>query len=231
MTKGTIDSRLIMFLGCPGAGKSTLSERLCGELIARGVPAHWLSEEAMNRLEVVKQFAGRWYSDDPDGPDAFLDMVRSVAADWSKSQTVWITDAFLPAFHWLYGKYPLERLEEVVAGEALILAPLRPLLVYLDADVRTAWARAVAQRGAEWADFMVRTFAGFSYPYSTDGPPRDEEDVVRFLERSAVDWHAALARWPGETVILDTTEAPIDQLEGAILRHLGLAELPVPGVP
>ena len=143
--------RLIMVSGSsPGAGKTTASEALARQLTRRASPCRRLSEGELLRMEEFAQFDQAVGCNDPDAIDALLAAARTLASDAGGSEATWITDALLPGFFWLCGRYPPERVAAFSTDLAHVLVPLQPLIIYLDADVATAIARATLARGAHW---------------------------------------------------------------------------------
>ena len=70
-----------------------------------------------------------------------------------------------PGFFWLLGREPLERIERYGQQLAEIVLPLRPLIVYLDADVATAFDRAIAVRGDLWGTRIIEHLKTWNVPY------------------------------------------------------------------
>lgn len=212
--------RLIMLTGTSGAGKSTLSRWLRAQLGQRTVPAILLPEDEVYRLDVLQPFTEGYDRADPSDIRLLLDDVRSLVSTWHASRSVWITDAFLPAVHWLFGKYPDDHVRAYAEELAAIVAPLHPLLVSVEADVRIAWERAVDQRGQNWSDRMVDIFSRRNLPLYPPGPIRDVDDLLGFFAWVQSQSSALLARWPGETLLFDTTTTPLDAVEETLLRRI-----------
>lgn len=221
-----LDHRLIMFVGSPGAGKSTLSRWLYQQLVQRGLPAALLPEHEVYQLDAIQAFTAEWNHSHPAGVGTLLDAIRTLCVEWNASNTVWITDQFLPAFHWLQGKYPPESVQAYAEALAQILHPLSSLLVYLEAEVHEAWRRTVDERGQTWSDWMVDLFASRDFPQYPGGPLQDLDDLLRFFEWEQSQSLALLAHWPWKTLIFRATATPLDHLQDALLQQVELNELP-----
>jgi adenylate kinase family enzyme len=226
MTGAGCNYRLIMFIGPPGAGKSILSRWLQEHLVHHGVLTTLLTEEEVYQLDALQAFAHEWNRTDPGAIRTLLDAIRLLCAGWHVSGTVWITDQFLPAFHWLWDKYPPEHVQAYLDALAPILAPFHPLLISLEADVHVAWHRAVAERGQSWSDWMVEVFKGRALPQNPDGPPQNVHDLLQYFVEGQRRSRALLARLPVDNLVLDTTTAPADQLKAALLQRIGVVPAP-----
>lgn len=222
MTEADVPYRLIMFIGPSGAGKSTLSRWLHDHLVRHSVPATLLTEEAVYGLSALQSFTEEWNRTAPGAIRTLLDAVGALCTEWSTSRKVWITDTFLPAIHWLVGKYPPEQIRSYLDSLAAILAPLHPLLVSLEADVHVAWQRAVADRGPGWSDWMLDLFTSRDFLQDPYGPIQDLDDLLWRLARVQDQSRSLLAHWRVRTLVLDTTTADLDQLKVALLQEIGL---------
>ena len=211
--------RLIMFVGTPGAGKSTLSRWLWRQLVAGGVSATLLPEEEAYPLEALQPFSKAFPRADSADIPLLLDGVRALCSAWDSSGSAWITDQFLPAFHWLFGIYPPDTVRAYAEELLSIIAPLYPLLVSLEADGRNAWQRAVAERGQEWSDWMVDIFSRRNLPLYPGEPIRDLDTLLQFLTWIDSQCRTLVARWPIDTVNLDTERTPLDRVTEILLQR------------
>jgi len=208
-----------------GTGKSTLSDFRYHQLVGHRIPTRWIYEEDFVQMDVLAEYNHRWYGGEAGTADALLDAARAIFADHRDHGEVWITDTLFPGFFWLLGRGPLERIERYGQELARVVLPLRPLLVYIDADVPAAFDRAVTARGEEWGvritDF-IKTWKLPYYPHALD----DRDDVLRFQQWVNDHVRLLLKTWPGEVLTLDTTTSSLQQTQRVLLRHFGLSEIP-----
>ena len=68
---------------------------------------------------------------------------------------VCIVDSLLPGYGFFFGTHPLTAIAALTAQLTAILAPLHPLLVYVDSDIAVALNRAVAQLRLENTNYRV----------------------------------------------------------------------------
>jgi hypothetical protein len=76
---------------------------------------------------------------------------------------VWITDTLFPRFFWLLGREPLDCIERYGKELARLVLPLRPLIVYIDADA-PVFDRAIAVRGDEWGVRIIEFIKTWKLP-------------------------------------------------------------------
>jgi hypothetical protein len=209
---------LFMFVGTPGAGKSTLSRWLWEHLTDQGVPARLLPEEEVYGLQALQPFAAVSSRADPADISLLLDAVRSLCREWRASGSAWITDQFLPAFHWLFATYPSEHVRAYAEDLVPVLTPLHPLVIHLEADQHTAWERAVADRGQEWSDWMVEVFSRRTIPLYPGEPIRDLGSLLRLFAWGQSQSRSLLADWPVECVSLKTDRMPLGQAKETLLN-------------
>jgi hypothetical protein len=216
-------SRLILFAGSsPGAGKTTLSALLAEALTQAGRPAIWLSEEeigdALARFE--PSLATETIAIDP-----FPRAAAAFARSYRDAAATIIVDSWLPPVYFLAGRYPAEQIVRSGIDLYESLQPLDPLLIDVRCDVRIALRRAVAQRGAAWLDTVRSYMNSWTLPYfsAESRPFPDHAALVRFFSEAAALTRRIVEAWPGETLVLDATATPLDQLARTLLDHFGLA--------
>lgn len=219
--------RLVMFTGPCGAGKTTLGRRLWEELSRRGIAATPLPEEEIYELEALQPYSHVYERADPDDLRMLLDSVRSVCDAWHASGSVWITDTYPPAFRWLVAKYPPDRIQAYAEELLPVLAPLNPILVSLEADVRSTWTRAVADRGQEWSEWMVEIFSKHTMPVYPGKPVHDLETLLQSFEWNQRRCRDLLARWPVQTLVLDTEHMSLDGALESLLQRVASGRAPI----
>ena len=224
-SRPAIRHQVIMVSGAsPGAGKSTLSAMLAHDLTQHGIPTNWLSEDDLLELELFARFDQELGNNDLHAIDSLFKGARTLFANDDGTGRMWITDALLPGFFWLLGRYPIERVAAFGDALARLLRPLQPIIVYLAGDVAELFGRAISKRGLLWGERMIAAFQRWDLPYYPEMPLRDLDDVVRFLEWLNRHTLALLAAWPGETLILDTTHTPVPELKERLLTYLYRSE-------
>jgi hypothetical protein len=212
--------RLVMFHGPCGAGKTTLARRLWEELRGAGIASTLLPEEEIYELDALQPYSHVYERADPEDLRLLLESVRTDCDAWHASGSVWLTDTYPPAFRWLVCKYPPDRIRAYAEGLLPVLAPLNPIVVSLEADARAAWDRAVADRGQEWSDWMVEIFSKRNMPLNPRGPIHDLESLLQSFEWEQRQCRDLIARWPVQTLVIDTEHTSLDQALESLLRRV-----------
>ena len=216
---------LLMFSGSSfGAGKSRLSAAVAAALVERGLLVRYLTEDDLLATDGFARFERLLGPSDPDthrADLALLDAARALvdearAISRLGAPSVRVTDALLPGFVWLFGRYDATRVRAVADELARTLAPLNPLLVYLRGDPAALVTRAAADRGADWPALMATRVARWSVPHYPEGPPRTLDDVLRFWSWLDVQTLALLPVWWIGALVLDAFR-PIDTLRETVL--------------
>jgi hypothetical protein len=203
---------------CPGAGKSTLSAALAGERSRLGFANRLLTEDQLLELELFGRFDWQLGDDDPLAIETLLDSARTFVADSATAKSIFTTDALLPGFMWLLGRYPFERVERFAIELSDVLWPLHPRHVYLSADPASLFARAVAARGTGFRDRMMAAVKRWHIPHYPGGALQSEADVLLFFAWLDQQLRIIDARTPLQMVFLDAT-APIEALLETVLGH------------
>lgn len=217
-------SRLVMVAGSGwGAGKTTLASALAEGLRKRSGRVSYLSEDDLLGMEGFAAFERQLGPADPETNPAdrtLLAATRGLLEDAPDDRTLLVTDAILPGFFWLLGRYSRERVRAYADELAGLLRPHDPLLVYLRGEARTLLDRAVATRGREWLARVPGWVTRWRVPHYPDGPLRDLGDVVRLWEWLHAQTIEVLADWPVESLVLDAM-APPEDLVRTVLECLG----------
>jgi thymidylate kinase len=197
--------RLVLFTGSRlGSGKSTLSDLLHQQLTAQGIPAIWLQEERLDAI--FGQYAPGWQINTIE-PETFLMACEGFLTQYQQSDAVLITDSVLPGSINFFGRFPVAYIEQYNARLYQLLQPRDPLLIYLQTDIATAFARATAQRGEQWFESIRSYLNTWRLPLYTKAsqPFTTRQDVLAYF--TALDRLARhlVSQWPGPTHILDTT--------------------------
>ena len=214
--------QLIIFYGASsGVGKSTLSSFLVNQLRLHNVPVRWLYEDDVLYqdafTEVIRGFQGQ------EPFDAFNPLLAASArlvADCLKGDAVVITDSIFPFFDWLYAGAPTyQRMAQFCCELQHILHPLRPLLVYLNGDIKTALRRAVEQRGQLWLDELMPWMN--TWAQNKSQPIHDIEGVVAYAQQRHQVNLQLFAEWTVDLLQIDTVSNPLVECQNILLEHLG----------
>ncbi|WP_020574330.1 hypothetical protein [Actinopolymorpha alba] len=144
--------RLVMITGSgPGAGKSTLANRLQGELEARGYAVRLWPEMALFEWESLAGLAERFRRCEYPSPDDLISVFKDVLGS-TDSDATWIQD-----WSWIdlaedlpWAVDDLGALGDFSQRAHAAAAYLQPLVLYLHTDISVALDRAVKQRGIRW---------------------------------------------------------------------------------
>jgi thymidylate kinase len=199
----------------PGVGKSTLCSGLAGWLAYAGLSVdHFAEEEILTRpefSEVAEYFEATSRVDPAMLLAAASQFARSVLAE---GFDVVVADALMPFVPSLLAiGFSDEAVCAFAADLTELLAPMRPLLVFLDGDTKTALARAAAREEPAWLDWYTGKLAGYGLTPKTGGLTA----AVTYLERErAVTLSAARhAGWPVITIDRSTDLPPAEILRNA----------------
>lgn len=171
-------------------------------------------------MEPFARFNQQLGHDDPRAIESLLEGIRGLVADQVASRSLLITDAILPGFMWLVGRYPVGRVEEFKADLDTVLRPLHPLHVYLTGDAAGLFGRAVAQRGTEFQDRMIGAVKRWHTPHYPGGARHTDADVMQFYTWLDSQTTALLTGGPARSLILDATIASAEELTDTILNEL-----------
>ena len=164
----------------PGLGKSTVSAALRDWLAGRGLGVELFAEQdVLTRCEfarVAAEFRAGGVVDLKTVLAAVSDYVASIQ---QAAVDVAITDSLVPFVPSLLAWGHDELAASAFLHElAMLLMPVRPVIVYLDGDPRTALARAASREGPGWLDWFVRKLAR----YQVQPAVRDLETACAYLE-------------------------------------------------
>lgn len=217
---------LILITGSgPGTGKSSMSDALFRQLRLAGKPVQWIYESDLFRVNALKRFNEDVQQDDTAACDFLLAGVQELVALWRDSGETWIVDSLVPGyfgFFWLLGRYPLQEIEAMRRHLWQLLEPSHALIVYLQADATSAYERAIADRGDAWGERIARLMQSWPLSHYPPGPMCSRGDMMVFLDWADRESRRLLAGWPGEMMVVDTTDMPLDGSLRTVLSHLGL---------
>lgn len=144
----------------PGAGKSTLARRLEREFARSGRKVRVWPESALFEWTELADLADRFRRRDYPTADHLLDAFERVAGA-TAADTVWVQDWSWPDLaEDLPWAAELDALCAFSARMRAAAARLRPIVLYLAADIETGLERAVRQRGQAWLARTHRALVG-----------------------------------------------------------------------
>ena len=145
----------------PGAGKSTLAAALAGELAGRGLRVDLFREEEIRTRPAFAGVAAELRA----GGEVALPTLRAGVAAWAAAvdADVVVADALVPVVPsmlvWGHSE------DAVAAFHADLAGLVDPVVLYVDADVDAALARAQRREGPAWLPWPVHVLPA--------GPPAD----------------------------------------------------------
>jgi len=215
--------KLILFTGAgPGVGKSTLSAFLAQQFTAHALPTRWIYEE--DTLDAFTPFFQALREKQLNTLDLFLDAARNLVLDCQAQSSVCIVDSLLPGYGFFFGAHPLTAIAALTNQLVTILAPLHPLLVYVDGDVAVALNRAITQRGSAWFERMVQRMNSWNLPLYPDKPFSNQQSVIAFDQQARQFALRLLDHWYEPKLMLNTNDTPLDQLKAQLLGYFQLDE-------
>jgi len=188
----------------PGIGKSTLCDRLARWLADAGLCVdHFREEEIFTRPQFAA-VAAEFTRDGTVSLDALLattaEFVSSVLA---RGDDVVIADALVPFVPTLLAMGHDEKaIAAFVTNLTDVLAPVNPVMIFLDGNAETALSRAARREGAEWLEWYVGKLAR----YGVSPPVTDVASAVRYLLRERAVTLAAVDREGWDTVVIDRAD-------------------------
>jgi hypothetical protein len=187
-----LDTKLILIEGFPGSGKSTTTRNLSETLRQHGVDCHWYLEEDQPHPIDCGDFAVHGLA------GQLIPLWQRFTAQAVQEPTATLLESRLwqnTALFMYMGECPIEEIVELNRQQAQALAPLSPMLIYLDQpDTQEAMDRLAATRGEEW----IRWALDKTTPYAWFQSRRltDFAGWVQFFR----EWQAVLERlfndWP-----------------------------------
>lgn len=218
-----MEHQLILFYGSsPGAGKSTLSSRLNQQLTQHNLPVQWIYEDDVLCLDffqpVVECVQG---GGGPELVEACLVATERLVDAYVGTDTIVIADSILPYYDWLLAA----NIDNEIIGEFshrlwLLLQPMNPLIIYLQADVEKALKRAVAYRGEAWLERSI-VFMN-SWGSNQAQPLHNLDDVIAYGQQTDRTKQQLLSQWAGDILRLDSVAQPLEVCVETLLLYLDL---------
>lgn len=164
-------------------------------------------------MDSFSPYVERVNSGNAEDIETLLDCCSSFIHVCATSGKICIADSILPCWDWLHtAGCTKDQIAEFSRELCKLLAPLNPLLIFLNGDLNVSLARAIAERGEEWARALAKR--------------RRNSDAIESLldyfsemRQSSMDM---MDNWRFDKLLLDTTSDDISACEDTILRRLSL---------
>ena len=197
----------------PGIGKSTLCAGLSRSLAGAGLRVgHFREEEILTRPQfgaVAEEFAATGAVDLETLVAATERFVESVPA---RGDDVVVADALVPTL--LAMGHDDEAIDAFTADLTRVLAPVRPVVVFLDGNAGTALSRAGEREGAQWLDWYIGKLAA----YEVSPPVSDLASTVAYLRRERAVTLGAVRRHGWGLVVVERAD---ELTPGEVLGAVG----------
>ena len=199
----------------PGVGKSTLCTGLSRSLSGAGLRVdHFREEEILSRPQFAA-VAEEFGATGAVGPGTLVAATeRFVESVPARGDDVVIADALVPFVPTLLAMgQGEEAIDTFMADLTGVLAPVRPVVVFLDGDAGVALSRAVEREGPEWLDRYVGKLAA----YEVSPPVADLASAVTYLRRERTVTLDAVQRHGWGLVVVERADelTPGEALEAA----------------
>ena len=200
----------------PGIGKSTLCAGLSRSLSGAGLRVdHFREEEILTRPQfgaVAEEFGAT-------GAVGLETLVaaaeRFVAAVPAHGDDVVVADALVPFVPTLLAMgHGEETIDAFMADLTRVLAPVRPVVVFLDGDAGVALSHAGEREGPEWLDRYV----GKLTAYEVTPPVSDLASAVTYLRRERAVTLGAVRRHGWGLVVVERAD---ELTPGEVLEAVG----------
>lgn len=220
------DTRLIVISGMSGSGKSTMAQRLAGQLELNDVDHVWLHEEAADHPVRAGEFCAA-ARDTEEGMDT---NVRDVYRRWARlvreiaaSEKVYVMEGCLYqniVRYFLGVHYPLEKITAFYDRVAEITAQLNPTIVFLyRTGVQSSFEEAFRVRGERWRNLVLDPEGeGYFQRHEYAG----DESIYAMWEHYQRIAGDMFTRYRGHKIKLCTSEGSWDSHLRRLTEYLGL---------
>ncbi|MDQ1013663.1 hypothetical protein [Streptomyces afghaniensis] len=203
----------------PGVGKSTLCAGLSRWLVDEGLRVdHFREEEILTRTQfaaVAEEFKATGAVDLGTLIATTAEFVDSVLAT---GDDVVIADALVPFVPTLLAMgHSEETIDAFVTDLTEVLAPVCPVMVFLDGNAEAALSRAARREGERWLDSYVEKLAR----YEVSPPVTDVASAVHYLLRERAVTLGTVGRKNWGLVVIDSVDGlPPDEVLRVAQRGL-----------
>ncbi|MGW4914229.1 hypothetical protein [Streptomyces sp. NPDC004270] len=204
---------ITMWGASPGVGKSTLCASLSRWLADAGLRVdHFREEEILTRPQfaaVAEAFQTTGAVDPGTLLAATAEFVDSVLAS---GDDVVIADALMPFVPTLLAMgHGEEQIDAFMTDLTEVLAPVCPVMVFLDGNAEAALSRAAQREGKEWLDWYVGKLAR----YEVSPPVADVASAVKYLLRERAVTLGTVRRKDWGLVVIERAD---ELSQGEVLR-------------
>jgi thymidylate kinase len=187
-----IETQLILIEGFPGSGKTTTTRSLGETLRQRGVACRWFLEEDQPHPIDCTDFATHGLA------DQMIPLWTRFAEQALQEPVITLIESRLwqnTALFMYMSNCTVDEIVDLNIQQAQALAPLSPVLIYLDQpDTDAAMRRLVANRGEGWIPQVLETLAPYAW-FQTRGQA-DMNGWFQFIR----EWQVVAGRlyddWP-----------------------------------
>ena len=203
----------------PGVGKSTLCTGLSAQLADAGMRVdHFREEEILTRPQfaaVAREFEA---TGAVEARTLLAATQQFVDAILTRDDDVVIADALVPFVPTLLAMgYGNEAIDTFIAELTAVLAPVAPVLVYLDGSAETGLSRAAERDGSQWLEWYIGKLAR----YEVSPRVADFASAAAYLRRErAVTLDAAQRHGWRLVEIEHSTELTPDEVLQTTLQQL-----------
>lgn len=210
---------VVVWGASPGIGKSTVCAGLADRLAATGLLVdHFREEEILTRpafADVAREFGDTGVVELATLREATVRFVRTMLAG---PCDVAVADALMPYIPTLLAiGHDDDAIDAFLADLTATLAPVCPVMVFLDGVAEVGLARAAEREGPGWLDWYVDKLAGYGVtpPVSS---PASAADYLRRERRVTLD---AVARYGWDLILVDRSdEMSAEQVLAVVEKRL-----------
>lgn len=204
-----------------GFGKSTLAGALTQQLASLGLSVSHFPEECAPELPAFRTYVQQVQLGNGDDAASLLESCSKFITELvSSAADVIVLDSLLPCWDWLYSAGADDSVVSAFTDDLNeLLSKLRPTLVLVEGDLDQALARAVGDRGVDWALDMAEYRAG----------ERDYTSLTRYFRALRSGTDQSMPYWNYSVVHINTVTY---DLESSVHRiTMELAECLPPSKP
>ena len=205
-------TKLIMFYGPgSGAGKSLLATQTSQALKRHGFRVRHIAENDVLNMDAFAPYVREVESGRADNVTTLLSACQRFIQECEDSSHVYVLDSILPCSDWLVTAqvFP-EGIRCFTAHLIELLQNLESTLVFISGDIEIFLARAIEDRGKEWARSLARKRCD----------SEDPDDLLTYFDEMRKVAVEIVENWPYRKLKVDTASTDIDTCRKAVLQFL-----------